>query len=228
MDKKSLVYDWLFGKLLDLGVSEQVAHTVNSIILIAVLGVVLYFVDLFFRKVLLMVITKTVKKTRTSFDDYLLSNKVVKYLMHTITIVIAKQFLPLILAGFPTWITGTMKLTDAMLIISIGLFVNGILKSVRDWLKTKKAFQDKPVDSYMQVLTILVFFVCGILVFSLLTGKSPYAFLISLGAASAVLMLIFKDTILGFVASIQVSANDMIRIGDWVEMPKYGADGDVL
>lgn len=228
MDKKSLVYDWLFGKLLDLGVSEQVAHSVNSIILIVVLGVILYFVDLFFRKVLLMVITKTVKKTRTSFDDYLLSNKVVKYLMHTITIIIAKQFLPLILAGFPTWISGTMKLTDAMLIISIGLFVNGVLKSVRDWLKTKKAFHDKPLDSYMQVLTILVFFICGILVFSLVTGKSPYAFLISLGAASAVLMLIFKDTILGFVASIQVSANDMIRIGDWVEMPKYGADGDVL
>src|SRR5690606_11243704 len=87
---------------------------------------------------------------------------------------------------------------------------------------------DKPVDSYAQVVSIFVFFVCGILIFSSLTGKSPITFLVSLGAASAILMLVFKDTILGFVASIQVSANDMVRVGDWVEMPKYNADGDVL
>lgn len=228
MQKQSAVYNWLIKKLLNLGISEQIAHSINSVLLMIVLGIILYIIDLLFRKVLLLLVIKTVKKTKTKFDDYLLNNKVVKYLMHTITIIIAKQFLPLIFMGFPGWIEGTMKFTDAILIVSIGLFINGILKSFRDWLKTKKAFEDKPIDSYTQVVTMLVFFVCGILIFSLLTGKSPYAFLISLGAASAVLMLIFKDTILGFVASIQVSANDMIRIGDWVEMPKYGADGDVL
>src|SRR5690606_5742819 len=106
--------------------------------------------------------------------------------------------------------------------------INGVMKSLRDYFKTKKAFADKPLDSYMQLISILIFFVCGIIIFSELTGKSPIAFLVSLGAASAILMLILKDTILGFVASIQVSANDMVSVGDWVAMPKYDADGDVL
>lgn len=225
---QSEVYSWLFEKLLNLGLSEKVAHSINSVLLIIALGLVLYVVDYLFRRVLLIFILKAVRKTKTKFDDFLVQNKVVKYFMHIVTIVIAKQFLPLIFVGFPKWIDVTMKFTDIILIINIGIFVNGIIKSVRDWLKTKKAFEDKPLDSYAQVITMLIFFVCGIIIFSTLTGKSPYAFLISLGAASAILMLIFKDTILGFVASIQVSANDMVRVGDWIEMPKYGADGDVL
>src|SRR5699024_11576360 len=80
----------------------------------------------------------------------------------------------------------------------------------------------------LQLANIFLYFVAGVILFTQLTGKSTLAFLGTLGAASAVLMLIFKDTILGFVASIQVSINDMVRIGDWIEMPKYNADGDVL
>lgn len=228
MHVQSEVYNWLFEKLLNIGFTEKLAHSVNSVLLLITLAIVLYVIDYLFRKFLLLIIHKAVNKTKTKFDDYLIKNKVVKYFMHIISIIIAKQFLPLIFIGFPRWINATNKLTDIIIIITIGLFINGILKSIRDWLKTKKAFEDKPLDSYTQVATILVLFVCGIIIFSALTGKSPYAFLISLGAASAILMLIFKDTILGFVASIQVSANDMVRVGDWVEMPKYNADGDVI
>lgn len=224
----SEVYDTVFNLLLNFGISEQMAHTINSILLLFCLGFVLYIGDYLFRRVLLYFIIRAVRKTSTRLDDYLLKNKVVKYLMHLITLVVAKQFLPLIFVGFPQMTSGIMKFTDVVLIINIGLFINAVVKSLKDWLKSKKAFEDKPLESYVQVITILIFFVCGILIFSLLTGKSPYAFLISLGAASAILMLIFKDTILGFVASVQVSANDMVRVGDWVEMPKYGADGDVM
>src|SRR5690606_31040026 len=173
-------------------------------------------------------IVRAIRKTNTKFDDYLLKNKVVNFFMHMVTIIVARHFLPLIFVGFPEMTKWTVLLTDALLVIYVGMLINALVKSINDWLQTKKAFEDKPLESYVQVVTILIFFVCGILIFSLLTGKSPYAFLISLGAASAVLMLIFKDTILGFVASVQVSANDMVRVGDWVEMPKYGADGDVL
>ncbi len=225
---QSEVYAWLFDKLMNLGLSEKAAHYTNSVLLVIVLGVVLYVVDYLLRKVLLLFILKAVRKSKTKFDDFLVRNKVVNNFMHILTIVVAKYFLPLIFIGFPKWIGVTLKATDVILTITVGLFVNGIFKSLRDWLKTKKAFEDKPLDSYTQVITLLTFFVCGVIIFSMLTGKSPYAFLISLGAASAVLMLIFKDTILGFVASIQVSANDMVRVGDWIEMPKYGADGSVI
>jgi len=225
---QSKIYDAVFNILIRLGLASGVAHIINAIVLILCLCSILFVLDYFFRKILLYFIIRAIRKSRTKLDDHLLRNKVVKYFMHIVTLVIAKQFLPLIFAGFPTLVQGTMKFTDVVLIISVGWFVIAVLKSLRDWLKSKKAFEDKPLDSYSQVFTILVFFVCGIMIFSLLTGKSPYAFLISLGAASAILLLIFKDTIMGFVASIQVSANDMVRVGDWIEMPKYGADGDVL
>src|SRR5690606_7033746 len=106
--------------------------------------------------------------------------------------------------------------------------VNSLLKTCRDIFRSSKGFKDKPIDSYLQVIQIFLIFIIGTLAVSLLTGNSPWSFLVSLGAASAILMLVFKDTILGFVASIQVSANDSVRVGDWIEMPKYGVDGDVL
>jgi miniconductance mechanosensitive channel len=225
---QSNVYNFLFEKILQLGVSEKLAHGINSVVLLLVVALLLYFVDYFLRKIFQVIVIRFTRKSKTKFDDYLIQNKVLKNITHFIPLVIAKQALPLIFAGFPKWTEATLLITDVFVIITFGLIINGIMKSFRDHFKTKKAFADKPLDSYMQLITILIYFVCGIIIFSELTGKSPLAFLVSLGAASAILMLIFKDTILGFVASIQVSANDMVRVGDWVEMPKYGADGDVL
>jgi len=225
---QSNIYAWFFEKLLKFGISDKLAHSINSIVLLILLALLLYVVDYLFRWIVRKVVRKAVKKTKTKFDDYLIKNKVVKYFIHSFITIIARIFLPVIFVGFPKWTDATIKITDIVLTLSIGLFVNGIFKTIRDWLNDKKSFEDKPIDSYMQVISILIIFVCGINIYSVLTGESPTNFLVSLGAASAILMLIFKDTILGFVASIQVSANDMVRLGDWVEMPKYGADGDVM
>ena len=93
---------------------------------------------------------------------------------------------------------------------------------------TLDSFKDKPIDSYIQVFMLLIWIIGIIVIFSILTGKEVGYFLTAMGALSAVLLLIFKDTILGFVASIQIAANDLVRIGDWVTMEKYGADGDVI
>src|SRR5690606_1453118 len=108
------------------------------------------------------------------------------------------------------------------------LLLKSVFYTFKDVLHSRKRFTDKPLDSYFQVVSILLYIVCFILIFSELTGKEPYGLLTALGAASAIVILVFKDTILGFVASIQVSSNDMVRVGDWIEMPKYGADGTVL
>lgn len=224
----SKVYEWMFNNLSSLGLSEQTTHVFNAVILMVLLVAVLYVIDYIFRRILLITVSKLVSKSKTVFDDYLFKHKVFKYFVHIISITVIRFFIPIIFIGFPQWTSVAIKLTDVVMIITIGVFANGIVRTIRDYLRTKKAFVDKPLDSYAQVVAIFIFFVCGIIVFTTLTGKSPYAFLISLGAASAVLMLVFKDTILGFVASVQVSANDMVRVGDWVEMPKYGADGDVL
>ena len=102
-----------------------------------------------------------------------------------------------------------------------------LLNTLKDYIKLYPSFKDKPIDSYIQVVMIFLWFIGGILILSVLTGKDIGTFL-TIGAASAIIILVFKDTIMGFVASIQVSVNDMVRIGDWITFRQYGADGNVI
>jgi len=121
-----------------------------------------------------------------------------------------------------------VKLTDSYLIIVGMTILAAFLKVIEYSLSKNEIFKDKPLTSYFQLIKILLYIVALILVLSVLLGKSPLYFLSAFGAISAILLLIFKDTILGLVASVQISANDMVHVGDWVEMPKFNADGDVI
>ncbi|WP_413533765.1 mechanosensitive ion channel family protein [Empedobacter brevis] len=211
-----------------LGLSSYSTTIMTTILLSISLVIILYVIDFLLRKVLLLVLTNAIQKSKTKIDDLLVKNRVLQFATHIVPIIVAKEAIPFIFRGFPNWIKIAMQITDIALVIIVGLLFNAVFKTFRDLLRSKKSFADKPIDSYVQVMSITLFFVCGILIFSIVTGKSPITFLVSLGAASAILMLIFKDFILGFVASIQVSMNDMVRVGDWIEMTKYGADGTVI
>ncbi|MFV0200395.1 mechanosensitive ion channel family protein [Empedobacter falsenii] len=211
-----------------LGLSSYSTTVITTLLLSIALVIILYAIDFLLRKVLLLLLTNMIQKSKTKIDDLLIKNRVLQFATHIVPVIVAKESIPLIFKGFPNWIKIAMQITDVMLVISIGLLFNAVFRAFRDFLRSKKSFADKPIDSYLQVMNISLFFICGILIFSIVTGKSPITFLVSLGAASAVLMLVFKDSILGFVASIQVSMNDMVRVGDWIEMTKYGADGTVI
>ncbi|MCA4782621.1 mechanosensitive ion channel [Empedobacter stercoris] len=211
-----------------LGLSSYSTTIITTILLSIALVIILYAIDFLLRKVLLLLLTNMIQKSKTKIDDLLIKNRVLQFLTHIVPVIVAKEAIPLIFKGFPNWIKIAVQITDVVLVVTIGLFFNVIFRTFRDFLRSKKSFADKPIDSYLQVMNITLFFICGILIFSIVTGKSPITFLVSLGAASAVLMLVFKDSILGFVASIQVSMNDMVRVGDWIEMTKYGADGTVI
>ena len=225
---QSELYSWTFNMIKLIGLSNYATTILTSIILSITLIISLYAIDYLLRKVLLLLLSKFIAKSKTKIDDLFIQNKVLKYLTHIVPIIIASEAIPVIFKGFPNWINIAMQIVDITLVIAIGFLFNAIFRTFRDFLRSKKSFVDKPIDSYLQVLNIAVFFISGILIFSIITGKSPITFLVSLGAASAVLMLVFKDSILGFVASIQVSMNDMVRVGDWIEMTKYGADGNVI
>ncbi|MFV0144471.1 mechanosensitive ion channel family protein [Empedobacter falsenii] len=211
-----------------LGLSSYSTTVITTLLLSIALVIILYAIDFLLRKVLLLLLTNMIQKSKTKIDDLLIKNRVLQFLTHIVPVIVAKEAIPLIFKGFPNWIKIAVQITDVVLVVTIGLFFNVIFRTFRDFLRSKKSFADKPIDSYLQVMNITLFFICGILIFSIVTGKSPITFLVSLGAASAVLMLVFKDSILGFVASIQVSMNDMVRVGDWIEMTKYGADGTVI
>lgn len=233
MDEKvaanaNFIDQWVFEKLQQWGVEEAYANVITVVILFAAVALVLFLLGLLLKNVLVRVIAKLAAKSAIQFDDFLVKNKVFAYLSQLIPLILFINLLPVIFSGFPGWIEPLKRIADIFLVFGWLLIIRGVFRSVRDTMRSRKGFEDKPLDSYLQVANIFLFFICGIIIFSLLTGKSPWAFLGAFGALSAILMLVFKDTILGFVASIQVSTNDMIRVGDWIEMQKYGADGDVI
>jgi Small-conductance mechanosensitive channel len=224
----NLIYQYIFDLFAKLGLAGQQVHMATAGALLIAFALVLYSLDYIMRHLLYSALTKIARRTSTKWDDYLLENKVHVRVSRTILLLLARQLLPVIFLGFPVLTSALVKFLDVVVLLTIYHLVNSLLKTCRDIFRTSNAFKDKPIDSYLQVVQIFMIFVIGTLAVSLLTGNSPWSFLVSLGAASAILMLVFKDTILGFVASIQVSANDSVRVGDWIEMPKYGVDGDVL
>jgi len=137
------------------------------------------------------------------------------------------ELLPAVFIDFQYAENIAVKIVYILGIILVLYIARSLLNSIRDYLKTLTQFRDKPIDSYIQVFMIFAWIAGLMTIFAILTDTTIWKFLTAMGAASAIILLVFKDSILGFVASIQVSINDMVRIGDWISFEKYGADGDV-
>lgn len=227
MDPKNIfhiVYDYLKGERY----GEDTAIYLNLIAGILVVAIVAFILDYVMRRLLIALAHRLAPKTKSNFDDFLIKNRTPKNVAHLIPVLFIEQVTPYLFQDFPDFEHSFLIAIDIFLVILVIKVIRSILNSLRDFLKTLNAFKDKPIDSYIQVFMIFVWSVGIILCFSILTGKSIIAFVTTLGALSAVILLIFRDTILGFVASIQVAVNDMVRIGDWITIEKYGADGDVV
>jgi miniconductance mechanosensitive channel len=222
------ISQWTSDQLVKLGVPEQAAVNINMLLLLLVTALLVYAVDFAARKVLVGALHQFVAKTNGKVSEYLVRNKVMMYLARFVPLALVVQAIPVVFADFEGWIGPLLKLTDLYLILLSVWIARSLLRTCKDFLKTTETFRDKPVEGFMQVLTIFLYFIAGLLFFSTLTGKDAWTFITAMGAASAILMLVFKDTIMGFVATIQVSTNDIVRIGDWVTMEKYGADGAVI
>jgi len=218
--------NFLKDYLTDVGFPKFWAETINLFIALSVIGVIVYFFDRILRFVIVKMFYIFSIKTKTTFDDFLVKSKFPRYIAHVIPLFILKYIVPVILVGFPFLLKGFETVINIYGIILIVKIIRSFLRSTQRYLRTTERFKDKPLESYAQVVMI---FLWGIAIFFIvyqLTGKDVLSFA-TLGAASAVILLIFKDTILGFVASIQVSVNDIVRIGDWIVYTKFGADGTV-
>ena len=172
-------------------------------------------------------LTIIAKKTKTKFDDLLVDNKTAKYIAYLIPFPFIYKSVPIILKDFIKWEAIFGKIVGIYIVVLTLWIIRSILKSIRDYLKQKLKYSDKPIDSYVQVIMIVLWlFGIVIIIYEIFDVESS-TILGTLGAISAIIILIFRDTILGFVASVQVSLNDMVRIGDWITFDKFGADGDV-
>lgn len=225
MDKISeILHQWL----LNIGVNENISMYLNMLILLVGMVVLIWIIDFIIRKVLITIFGKIAAKTSSNFDDLLIKNKLPRNVAHIIPLLIAIEFIPTVFNDFESVKNLSDKALQLFIVLLVLRIVRSFLNTLRDYFKTLPRLKDKPIDSYIQVFMIFAWVAGFMVIFAILTGTPIWQFVTALGAASAVILLIFKDTILGFVASIQVSINDMVRIGDWITFEKYGADGDVV
>ncbi|AWM15024.1 mechanosensitive ion channel family protein [Flavobacterium sp. NRK F10] len=222
------IFNWAENLLHEIGVNQAISVYLSLVINIVLLVVLAYVLDLIFKKILIVCLAIVAARTRSSFDDFLVANKTAKYIAHLVPLLFIYKTVPVILNDFTSWENFFEKGIKIYIILLTLWIIRSVFNALKDFLKEKPRFSDKPIDSYIQVVMILLW-TFGIVSFlSILFEISKTAFLTTFGSISAVIILMFRDTILGFVASISVSANDMVRIGDWITMEKFGADGDVI
>ena len=226
---ESYLQDFLNSLLEDrYGMSSQKAIYIEMLIVLGttlLIMVLLYYVSKFILRTLL---PKATARTKTSWDDRLVERHFFARVSHFIPALYLKWVAPVIFSEFPTWQDTIERITSVYITIVLLRILFSFLNAARDVIGERPSFQDKPLQSYLQLIKIIFGFIGGIIILSIIISKNPIYIVTGLGAVSAVLILVFKDTILGFVASIQLSMNDMLRIGDWVSVPKYGADGPVM
>jgi len=214
--------------LISLGISPSVSDWSRILLLVFCTLLVIFVLDFIIRLIIRLVFTKLAQRSKTHFDDIMIEHKVPRNIAHIVPLILAYETIPNIFFEHPDWQSIVKKV---ILVLGITFSVWGIrsvFNSMKAYFKSVDKLKDKPIDSYVQVVMIFVWLTGIFAVFAVVTGVSFWEFMAGLGTVSAVIILIFKDTILGFVASIQVSVNDMVRIGDWITFQKFGADGDVI
>jgi miniconductance mechanosensitive channel len=222
------IFGWCYKLLMKLDFNETIASYFSLAVNIIILSCIAYVMYMIFRFVLVTIMAIVAKRSRTKFDDLLVSNETAKYISHLIPLIYIYKSVPIILEDFTSWETIFGRLVAVYIVLLVIWIVQSILRASRDHLKSKTEYSDKPIDSYVQVIMILLWILGAIIIVAKIMDIGTDTLVKTLGAVSAVIILIFRDTILGFVASVQVSINDMIRIGDWITMDKFGADGDVI
>lgn len=227
MERLRELSNYLADYFIENGMDKDLAQFLNMLINIAVVFVLWYIIHYVTKRVLLTAFHRFTNKTETTFDDYLVQSNFPQYVSNILPLLLLILTIPVVFVDYPKLLKIFETLVDIYIIILIVLICRSLLRTTTNYMKRHERFHDKPIESYTQILMIVFWSIGFIFIFSELTGKSVLGFLISLGAASAIILFIFKDTILGFVASIQVSVNDIVRIGDWITFSTYGADGFV-
>lgn len=222
------VIDFTYDILIKVGLNPTFASYMSAFLNIFFLLLIAYFIYLICIYSFNRILNFFAQKTKTTFDDLLISNKTAKYISHLIPLLFIYKAVPLILAKFIYWEGFFSKIIDMYIVILILMIIRTIFNALRDHLKSMPRYSDKPIDSYIQVIMIMLWMFGVTAIILMLFNLKPQTLFATFGAISAVILLIFRDTILGFIASIQVSVNDMVRIGDWITMDKFGADGDVI
>lgn len=205
------------------------AHSwIYWLVTIAGIALVVYVVDMLCRRVIIPLVKKITHRTSSSWDDILFNETLLRDVSRLFPPILIAVLMPMAFAEGHPLLEFLMKVNAIYLVTMVAKLLCTFLSTMYELSNRQDRFRNHPLKGIYQMLKIVVICVALIIVVSILVDKNPRNVLAALGASAAVLMLVFKDTIMGLVAGVQLSANDMLRPGDWISMPKYGADGDVL
>jgi miniconductance mechanosensitive channel len=185
------------------------------------LSLVLYFIT---KHYIIKAVLKLVEKTKTKLDDILLKKVMLRRLSFIVPLIVIYSFASV----FPLAENVIRKVSVALIALFVLLTIGTLLTALGEIYRTLEVSKGRPIKGYIQVSKLIIYVIGVIIIISSLVGRSPLVLLSGFGAMTAVILLIFRDTILSFVASIQITSNDLVRVGDWIEVPSYGADGDVV
>lgn len=216
--------NWLTDQGIAPSLSSFIARTAGCLT-----TVLLCFISYIFTKhKVLKVITYVIKKTKTQFDDIMLKNQFFKHIPKLVPSIILIYLIPVVFESYVELITILNRIVYSYITLLIVLTLNSFLTVVTEIYKSIETTMKLPITSLVQVVRIILAFIGILIILGILLNKSPLILLSGLGALTAVFMLVFKDSLMGFVAGIQLTLNHMVDRGNWISMPKYGADGNVI
>ena len=210
------------------GVAEGGLLVVQRIVVIMGILLIAYLLDMICRKVVMPGVRKVTAKTQSTWDDYLLSDEVMTNVCHLIPPIVVYALIPFAFPYEPNFLSLVLKICTIYITVVVMKLICAFLTSLYTISSEHEKLKNHSMKGFYQMLKLIVVCIGVIIIISELISKDPIAILTGLGAGTAILMLVFQDTIKGLVAGIQLTANDMVRPGDWITMPKYGADGDVM
>ena len=210
------------------GFAPDTLYWIYTIFVAIGLVIVIYLTNLLFMRCIIPLVKKVTRETRTMWDDILLNDTVLHDISRLFPPIIIAVFLPFAFSNDNGFIELVSRVNYIYMIVAVAQLLCSFLSSLYAITNKNDKLKNHPLKGIYQMMKIVVVCIALIIIVSILINKNPGYILTALGASAAVLMLVFKDMIMGLVAGVQLSANDMLRPGDWISMPKYGADGDVL
>lgn len=210
---------WMNKILIGWGVDPKIANTFDETIIAILMIFIAVGLDYLCQAIFVGGIKRLARRTPYKWDTLMVKHKVIHHLIHILPGILMYMLLPMAFVHGKTLLLVSQKICVIYMIFALLLALNSSLLMLLDILNGKEKLKNRPMKGFIQVLQVLVFFIGGIVIVSIIVDKSPATLFAGLGASAAILMLVFKDSILGFVAGIQLSANDMIRPGDWVTIP---------
>ena len=214
--------------LQQMGAAEGLANWIIRIGVLLAILLIIYVFDRICRKTIIPLVRKVTSKTQVTWDDYLLNDNVLDNVCHLIPPVVFYALIPLAFSAESNLLALLLKACHIYIVVIAMKLVCAVITSLYTISSEHEKLKNHSLKGFYQMLKLLVICIGAIVIIGELIGKNPITILAGLGAGAAVLMLVFQDTIKGLVAGIQLVANDMVRVDDWITMPKYGADGDVM